>query len=488
MAKKRNKANRNKANRNVGGSAFNASASMPFLSTWSKFQKNINAILTGEGAVLKARARDAARNNPTVASYLNIVKDSVVGPNGIVFRSQVKTGKESFNQFDSQRIRDAFAEFQSNMTVDGLDYVQTLNLICETLEVEGEVFIQIVKDRKRYSSGIALKILDNILMSHDYMGTISNGNIVRGSIEYDSYDRPVAYWPWKYDPADELRRGSNARVRIPAEEMLHIFNKRVPNQHRGYSPLTPVLVTLEQANQYIESELVGARVSAATMGFIIPEAGSDTDDLVQPNPETGQYEISLEPGAWITAPSGSKIDKFDPARPTNNFESFIRTLMQICASSLGVTYHSIAGNLDSGSGSAMRFGLIRERETFQSKQKFLQRQFCDRIFKEWFLSASLVHPVISTLPDFRREAYKSSAVWLPKTFEYIDPTRDAAAKIMLYEINAISLQQLITGLGRDYSEVMSEIEFEQRDMESRKISGKMAKLASDILKNDINNP
>jgi capsid protein len=105
---------------------------------------------------------------------------------------------------------------------------------------------------------------------------------------------------------------------------------------------------------YREAELVAARVAASKMGFITsPDGDGYTEDDLE---DTHAPVMSAELGSFEQLPTGMDIKLFDPTHPTSAFSDFHKAVLRGIASGLGVSYASLASDLENVNYSSIRQG------------------------------------------------------------------------------------------------------------------------------------
>lgn len=98
--------------------------------------------------------------------------------------------------------------------------------------------------------------------------------------------------------------GYNQLVRVPAAQVLHIFDPLEPGQLRGVPRLSPVLKRLRSLDNYDDAVLFRQEVANLFAGFITrptPEGGPPALDPVTGQPLTLDRDgftpmVALEPG------------------------------------------------------------------------------------------------------------------------------------------------------------------------------------------------
>ena len=131
--------------------SFKAALSNRFVDWILASRHKINVDLVNQLETLVTRSRSLAKNNEIFKSFLFNSKVSVVGPNGFTLAMQVKNSDGSLNEELNDEIEWAFEDFQKkeNLTPSKTLGGVALDMqILENLIVDGEAFIQVVKDNK----------------------------------------------------------------------------------------------------------------------------------------------------------------------------------------------------------------------------------------------------------------------------------------------------------------------------------------------------
>ncbi|MCI0539082.1 MAG: phage portal protein [Verrucomicrobiales bacterium] len=72
--------------------------------------------------------------------------------------------------------------------------------------------------------------------------------------------------------------------------------------------------------------------------------------------------MEVSPGQFETRPVGFEFQTFDPQHPTQAFPFFVKTFLRGIASGLGVSYNTLANELEGVNFSSIRAGVSDERE------------------------------------------------------------------------------------------------------------------------------
>jgi lambda family phage portal protein len=413
--------------------------------------------IKGNMRLLRARARELSRNNPVAKSYLKILTANVLGEKGIGYKALVRNNDRTLNAAFNTKIEDAWCEWakKGNCTVDGkLSYRGVQTLVLKNMATDGEVFIRMVRgfDNKHR---FALQLIDADQVDHLFSRFASQGeNEIRMGIEVDEWGRPVAYHINEKHPSD--LGGSLVRTRIPADQIIHLYDPERISQTRGITWFHPCMVELRMLGGYVEAELVAARTGAAKMGFF---EHSDASSFVEPNPDA-KYRIEAEPGVIESIPPGMKFTAWSPDHPSSAFPMFVKAMLRFVASSMGVSYNALASDLEGVNYSSMRSGLLIERDQWKMLQSLLKEQMLQPIFENWIsmalLSASLVL-------DSRDPSRFCAGKWEPRGWMWVDPLKDVQATILGIGAGLTSRDAAISEQGGDVEEVFEQLK-EEKDL------------------------
>lgn len=414
----------------------------------------------GNIRLLRARSRDLARNNPIAKNYLNLLGANVIGDMGIRYQSKVRNNNGELNRPINQKIEQAWKDFSKagECTADGkLSLRAVEDLVIRTVAQDGEAFIRLLPAFKnKYRFALQLIDADQIDPLFNRFPE-RNQNEVRMGVEVDAWGKPVAYWVNPRPPSEV--GGTLDRERIPAEQIIHLYDPTRVNQTRGVTWFHAVMSQLKMLGGYIEAELVAARTGAAKMGWL-----RYTDPTAWETPNTdaqrqGYYTLEANPGMIETLPPGMEFVAWNPDHPTNAFPTFVIALLRQVASGLGVSYNALASDLVGVNYSSLRSGLLIERELWRTKQAWMIECFMCPVFKHW-LDMALLSGALSL--DSRDPAKFLAGVWSPRGWQWVDPLKDVQATILAIDNGLTSRTQALAEKGEDVEETFEQISEENR--------------------------
>jgi lambda family phage portal protein len=442
--------------RATGGTAYNGAQSSRLTADWVLASiQSADQETKADLRVLKARARELVRNNDTAARYVALVDEQAIGPNGIRFQAQVKRPDGMLDLAVNQYLEERFQEWceAGNCTVDGrMSFVNVLSNWAKTVPQDGEWLARMVPFRgNRF--GFALQILDTDQLDHEFDRAPGNGlNEIRMGVEIDPWSRPVNYWIWDHHPSEYTARGRE-RKPLPAEQVLHYFRAARAGQTRAVTWFAPALFKLHNIKGYEEAEIIAARIASAKGGFFItqPEASPDPN---APNAATqAQVNFEVEPGRFDRLPPGWTFSQWDPQHPTTAFKDFHKAMIRGVAGGLGVSYVSLANDLEGVNFSSIRAGLLNERDAWRSLQYDAVRHICVRVYREW-LRWSLTTGALR-LPDMNPARWRAHR-WQPRGWPWVDPEKDIESQLRGVDAGVNSLTRICGELGLDFEEILIE--------------------------------
>lgn len=402
---------------------------------------------------LRARARDLAKNSPVIRQYLSLLTANVIGHRGMTLQAQVRNNSGDLSRDMNDRIETAWADWGRDCSVDGrLDFVGFQRLALKTVATDGETFIRKVYGYpNRY--GFALQLIDPDLVDHEFNQVRGkNQPEIRLGVEVDDWGRPVAYHTFDRHPSDT--GGPRDRIRIPASEVIHLYDPERANQTRGVSWLNSVMVPLRMLDGYIEAELVAARTGAAKMGFL---KYTDPSAFEPPDPAT-PVRIDASPGTIETLQPGLEFQEWSPDHPTAAFPDFVKAVLRQVATGLRVSYNALANDLEGVNYSSMRSGLLIERDMWRVYQEWWMSRFLQPVYEAWLSTALLAGGLKLDSRDPRKF---NDVRWQPRGWAWVDPEKDVNASVIAITNGLASRTEVLAEKGLDPEEVFERLSEEK---------------------------
>lgn len=426
--------------------------------------------------VLRARSREAAANYDHAAKFLRMLETNVVGERGIVLQGRALNADGQPDELTSGAIERAWAEWSRFADIGGrLDWTGLERLFIRNAAQDGEVLIRIVRGPQAGPFGFALHFLDPDLLDLHYEEPWSErrGTYVRMGVECDRWDRPVAYhlvdtrldWNLWSTPTGYGQKP----IRVPADEMIHAFLVERVTQKRGLPWMATPLFRLRMLETYEDAAVVASRVGAAKMGFLQSDAGDEARaDELEGGDEGAPKLTDVEPGIVEELADGQTFVGWDPSYPHEQFPEFVKAMLRGISAGLGVSYHSLSGDLEGVNFSSIRAGMLEERDVWKTLQSWTVSQLHDRVFREWLPMALLTGKIRDVKGDplrFADIAQMRRVSWQGRRWEWVDPEKDTKAGLRSVGGRIRSPQDLIRERGKEPTEVWQEIAEAKRVLE-----------------------
>lgn len=280
---------------------------------------NLNSAIIASRAETGRRARYLAGSTALAASGVAVHVSAHVGT-GI---------KPSSGHPDRETINGVFAIWTDRADADGLcDFYALQALAVRRMVVDGEAQILMLTGN---DGALTLRMVPAEQLDGSMTRDLPGGGRIIAGVEFGASGRRVAYHIF-LDRPGEFRRFRP--VRIPAEDVIHMFRPETPGQVRGLSWFAPILLRLRDYDEAIDAQLMRQKISALLCGFVVnPDGGPASFDG---ETENGVLTASLEPGQMNALKPGEDVRLSDPARIGAEAIDFLKISAREIAAGLGV--------------------------------------------------------------------------------------------------------------------------------------------------------
>lgn len=427
------------------------------LKGWNPPSTGPNVSQTGNQTVLN-RVRDLVRNEWSAAAIARLWGTSIIGT-GIVPRPLTK----------NQSLKDALTKywnaFAKDADADGAcDFYGIENIAIKSLVVSGEVFIRMRYRRK--NDGITVPLQIQLIESEqvprfdaDSWPGLAVRNVIRDGIELSPIGRRVAYWVYRYHPGDKPRSTFEVQdiVRVPVSDMLHLFEPERPGQLRGVSPLSSVVTRLRGVADFDDAVLERQRLANLFTLFVTKPLPSGYNDQLNGGPLSyGDYAepiAGLEPGISQELLPGEDVKFSDPPDAGSNYESFMREQYKGVASSQGLPFELMSGDIKDVSDRTLRVVINEFRRLVEQKQWLIIIPRMLQPVREAWLDTCVL---MGYVPQSQYEE-ASQVKWFTQGFPYIHPVQDVQAKVLEVVNRLTSRSSVISEKGEDPDEIVQSI-------------------------------
>ncbi|WP_297856799.1 phage portal protein [Elioraea sp.] len=412
-------------------------------------RQHINMLLQQAGPTVLARARWLVRNNPYAANAVECFAANAVGA-GIVpaLRGGIRPETRSAAMALWERwTDDADAE-------QGTDLYGLQRRVARELFIAGECFIRLRP--RRPEDGLAvpmqLELLPTEMLPADENRALGGGAMIRAGIEFDPIGRRRAYWFWRRHPNDlSPVAAPQEKVRVPANEVLHIVDPVEGQQIRGLSRFAPAMVRLFLLDQYDDAELERKKTAAMFSAFVTRPAMEPAFMGEGPADEQGIALAGLQPGTMQMLAPGEDIRFASPADVGQSFEAFqYRSLLAIAAA-LGLPYYAMSGDMVRANYSNTRAAMVEIRRRIEAFQHgVLVFQMCRPVWRAWLVAARMSGALDLDPAEW---AMLDPPEWRPPKWEWVDPLKDMQAEALAVARGFKARSDVIAAQGYDAEEV-----------------------------------
>jgi lambda family phage portal protein len=440
--------------------SFQAAQTSRLTSDWLSPGTSADAELRGALPTLIARTREAERNDDYVRRYLSLLENNVLGAQGIGLQVKARENDQSLDRLANTAIEWAWWKWgrKDNCTVTRQHTWRAVQrLVLRSAKRDGGVLVRKIpgfSNKFRF----ALQLIEIDCLDIDLNATLPGGWHVRMGVEYDEWHSPVAYHVFSSHPGDSglIPRAAKRRERIPVAQLLHVFCPDRIGQTLGIPAPSATLQRLKMLAGYEEAELVAAR-EAACKGYGIKQA--TTEGYSGQNDADGNVLQDIEPGMGLRLNPGEEYFGIDPQHPMDAYPTFIKSILRAVAGGLGVSYNSLANDLEGVNYSSLRAGLLDEREEWKAVQQWLIEDLCEPVFEEWLglaLAGGLIRlPNGSALPVDKFDKFNAPE-FKPRRWPWVDPLKDMNSNVLAVEKGFDSRRRIISEQGNDIEDIFQE--------------------------------
>ncbi|HZT29422.1 MAG TPA: phage portal protein [Bryobacteraceae bacterium] len=456
--------------RRASASPYEGATTGRRLGTWSTTRDAVNSVWYQSADQLVARSRDLARKDGWAGKAIDEWVCNAVG-NGI------KPQSLHPDATTKEKIQNLWSQFVNECDADGLtDFYGFQALAFRSMVEGGECFVR--KHIRPMDWGLTVPLQLQLMETEQLPFYLARptpetpqGNVVRASIEFDQQKRRTAYYFYKEHPGERLFFPNYLDlIRVPADEIMHVFRPMRPGQLRGVPWLANALVRLWELDQYDDAELLRKKFAAMMMAFIIrqnpedpffgneqdgPQA-TDAGGQIESN-EQGVQVAQLEAGTMMDLEPGEDVKFTDPADVGGNYEAFERQTLLRIGAGLGLPYDMLTGDLSQTSYSSIRAGILSFRRLCEQIQYgVFIHQFCRPVWRAFIEAAVLAGELDARDYQANRSLYLAVQHHTPK-WAWVDPEKDVKAEVLAIRAGLKSRSMSINETGEDEEAVDQQI-------------------------------
>jgi lambda family phage portal protein len=365
-----------------------------------------------------SRAKRAYDTDPYARSCVRVLQSQIVG-RGISPRAK-PVDKDGNPLPDIGKLLDRYFErfadecFRPNR--DSFYDVQSKYIA--NCCISGGLFLNFVPAKKDSLLPFALQQIDQsyIEFSHDNFA-IPNSPMIYNGVKINDFGDPIQYFfqdllTWVF-------------FDMPADNMIHCYEKWHVNQWIGIPWLAPVLTTLWDLSQLQEDKLIASRIQAAIALWV-----KDTSSFINPKQKNTDGNINWSPGKIVKTDTKPEIIQAND-NIRDSFAALIELYLRQISSGMGVSYQEMTSDLAGANFASSRTVVMDRRRYYQKKQEFVIRSFCQPIynkFVQWCFLTGLISG--KNILDFKANKWGyCRAQWTPDRWQWVDPLKDIQALV-----------------------------------------------------------
>lgn len=421
---------------------------------------HINGEMSRSLSALRQRSLNAVRNHAYAKTAANTFVDNMVGY-GIVAK------------WPSDELQALWDVWIKLCDADGLDNLYALQaLVARECFVSGESLTRRRFRSPQQSKGVVplrLQVISARQLDEGFSNPLNN--ILQG-IQFNGFGERVFYHLQPTAAGSSF--ASLNRIRVPAADVAHVFERLEAGQVRGVPELSAILVRLYELDEMQDAILSRAKVSALFGGFIkrstgkggplptesniIDQAG-DIGDKVGETEEGSSIE-SIRIGGLHYLDDDEDIEFPDLPDIGANHVVWLKTELRASAKSVGLTYEQLTGDLEGVSLSAIRAGLLDFRRRIERLQwNLMVARWCEQVAM-WFVEAAVMSGMVN-LPDFWDNPYVHLPSWIPPKFEEVDRLKSSMADLIEMRSGLETRRDKVAARGNDIDEIDAQLQREQ---------------------------
>lgn len=464
----------------------------------------IPPIMSGDTASLwnqrltQDRVNDLARNDPVAVAAVNRLMDLLVGP-GLNLSARPSAAALGISRKEAREIGRTIeteweifwndplkrADFRRRLTGNGI-----FRQAARTM-VRGDEACAVLRWRQgtvpRYRT--AVQPVDPDRLKNPYGAP--NSVKLRGGVEFDDDQAPIAYHVTEAHPADYFAGALMATwTRIPAATawgrpiFIHAYEPEREDQTRAMSKFAALVGRLRMITRGADTELAASAANALFAAFISSSLSvTDATEMLTP---TGKGLVESRDAARAkfygathptingvripVLPVGDKIEFNDTPRQTTAFPQFQTAFLQSIAAALGISYEQLSMDWTKTNYSSARAALNEVWRAISRLLAVFVDQYVTPVYYA-FLEEAIDRGYVQIPGGLDTFHAMPGAVmrarWIGPGRGYIDPETEADATQKRLNSLTSTLEDEWAEQGRDLEEGLDQIEIEEEMLAER---------------------
>lgn len=414
-----------------------------------------------ELSTLRGRSRDLNRNDPIASGATDTLGVNIVG-NGLRPQSKIRSDilgispdKAAELQKSAENAWERWcrtADAANRLNFDEIQFLAMRKII-----EDGEIFALPGWANESWRSyGRVIELAESDRCCSTQTG-FDQG------IKLGDRGQPVVY---SFSVSDsgfrQEYREINAFDRSGRPKVLHVFPSKRVGQLRGIPVFAPALSIFRHLADYLEAEVITARVAACLAIFITQQDPYQGMNARQSSTDTvGSRIQEIEPGMVEYLGVGESINVVDPKRPGDSFAPFLEGVLRIIGVSLGLPYELILKDFSKTNYSSARASLLEGRRHFLNWRTWFAQKFCQPIW-ELVLEEAHLRDEFPAADFYANRSEYCRVQWIGGAWGWVDPVKEVQSSKNAIDYGLSTLAEECAGQGRDWEEVLQQRAREQK--------------------------
>lgn len=269
--------------------------------------------------------------------------------------------------------------------------------------------------------------------------------LIIDGIQMAKNGRPIIYW------VRSMENGRTGFAAIRSENMIFVAKRRRFNQVRGETSFAQGFQLFEQAEGYLDSVVVAARM-AASFGLLLREQPAKWNNLPQGRLAGGKkvVEFELEPGLVKRIGVNDEVTQIKPEQPTTQMDQMLTALVRFAGLNFDLPLELSMMDFKRTNYSSARAALIVAGRASAASHSSFTSRFISPIYR-WRISKAIKAGDLPMPSDERPFAHRV----LQDPHQYLDPVKEIQGEMMAIAGGLKSHGEALRGRGQDFTELVA---------------------------------
>lgn len=444
--------------------------------------------------IIKARAKDVARNEPIIAGAIQHQIDAAIGtqlrlkpdPDGIELNWTETQTAAAISSIKRKWRRDTLSKSNWFDVTGHNNLLELAALHTRTYLIRGESFA-LVSWRQENTAAPFRTVVQ--IIDPDRVCTptgMESDETIKDGIQYSEAGYALGYWIADKHPKDPTFRGRRgdwtyrrARNDVGRQLVIHTYNKNTPELSRGVSELASCLKTIKKLEIYTTAEIEKAIVQSMVAATITSDMPNAHEILTVDNQETDSCLQHMQDrkifhdantftfdGAKVPLLfNGEKLNlEYQKGNAADQFEGFSNIMWTNIARCFGLSREILTQDWSKTNYSGARAGMLSMWRRIEALRVEVPGDFLHRVYCAWL--EDMIGNGEIAVPKYddpttawlhfqiNRDAYTHAQIRGPARDE-IDRAKTADAYLAEQELGVFTLDRYCDQvLGEEYEDVI----------------------------------